>query len=346
MRHIAINTFKPSEDWKKLSADATKLLLETKAEDRVAYIKSKDKVWKALGKELIAHFGNKCWYTDAANYGARLDVEHFRPKAKVVELSVSDCKEAGDLLVQKLPDPEREGYWWLAFNEENLLLCAQVINREDKRNFFPLHRDSPVASGANRNIWRNEIPILLDPRKLDDVCLVDYDDTGAMRARKGVEPWDSIRVTITTQCFGLSRFQPLTEGRQKVLQRCTGLIEQYVRAFKKQNDEGTPNPVLQQDKNDALAGLWRLLDSGEPFATVAASCLRNSPYDWAKVLASQQVVAPAPVMPPSSSPAASPKPKRVTPLKPASAKPRSKAKNVSSGPKTSHATPSSKGKNK
>lgn len=295
MRHIAINTFKPSEAWKKRAVDATNVLLAKKQDERIAYIKSKDDVWKDFGKELIAHFGSKCWYTDAANYGARLDVEHFRPKAKVVELTAEDCKEAADVSLLKLADPQREGYWWLAFDEENLMLCAQVMNREDKRNFFPLHKDSPVASGATRNVWRNEIPVLLDPRKLDDVCLVDYDDTGSMRPREGVEPWESLRVVITNECFGLSRFQPLTEGRQKTWQNCTGLIEQYVRAAKKQNDEGTPNPILQQEKNDAMAGLRRLLEAEEPFSTVAASCLRNSPFAWAKALASlpQNPVAPA-----------------------------------------------------
>jgi hypothetical protein len=294
MRHIAINTFKPSAKWKKRAADATAVLLGKKADERMAYIKSKDQVWKAFGRELIAHFGSKCWYTDAANYSARLDVEHFRPKAKVVELTAEDCNEANNASLLKLVAPDREGYWWLAFDEENLMLCGQVMNREDKRNFFPLHKDSPVASGTTRNVWRNEIPVLLDPRKLDDVCLVDYDDTGSMRPRDGVEPWESLRVKVTNECFGLSRFQPLTEGRQKTWQKCTGLIEQYVRATKKQNEEGTPNPILQQEKNNAMDGLRQLLDAGVPFSTVAASCLRNSPFAWAKALASlpQHPVAP------------------------------------------------------
>jgi hypothetical protein len=297
MRHIAIDTFEASDEWKKSAADATKALLGKKAGDRIDYIKSKDAVWKALGKEFITHFGNKCWYTDAANYGARLDVEHFRPKAKVVELTEKDFKEATNPLLLKLPNTEREGYWWLAFDEENLLLCAQVMNREDKRNFFPLHRDSPVASGRKRATWRNELPVLLDPRKLDDVTLVDYDDTGAMRAREGVDGWEHLRVVVTDQCFGLSRFQPLSEGRQQMWQKCTGLIEKYVKAAKKQADEGTPNIALQQEKNDALASLSALLDPTEAFATVAASCLRNSPYKWAQALASQPP-------PPKAAPAA------------------------------------------
>jgi hypothetical protein len=201
--------------------------------------------------------------------------------------SVEDFKEAGDSLLLKLPDPRRSGYWWLAFDLENLLLCAQVMNREEKRNFFPLHKDSPVASDPNKNAWRNEIPVFLDPRKLDDVCLVAYDETGAMRPRSDLAEWDKLRVVITNECFGLSRFQPLIEGRQRIWQTCSSLIERYVNAATKQRQEGTPNPVLQQEKDDALLDLKRLLDPDEPFATVAASCLYNSPYEWAKVLATQ-----------------------------------------------------------
>lgn len=288
MRHIPIDSFTPSATWQKRANDATReLLKKTARSERLAYIKTHAKIWKDLGKELIAHFGNKCWYTDAANYGARLDVEHFRPKATAIELTVTDCEEATNDLLLKLPTRRREGYWWLAFDADNLMLCAQVMNREDKRNLFPLHKDSPVASGTNRNAWRNEIPVFLDPRQPDDVCLVDYDDTGAMRPRDGLEPWERLRVVITNACFGLSRFQPLVEGRQKIWQKCADLMEQYNKAAKKQKDEGSPNPILQQRKNDALTELKKLLDPKEPFATVAASYLRNSPFTWACVLASQ-----------------------------------------------------------
>jgi hypothetical protein len=87
VRHIAIQTFKPSAEWQQSAKKATdELLAKTTPDERSEYIKKNSDIWKALGKELIAHFGNKCWYTDASNYGSRLDVEHFRPKAKTVEL--------------------------------------------------------------------------------------------------------------------------------------------------------------------------------------------------------------------------------------------------------------------
>jgi hypothetical protein len=288
VRHIEIETFTPSVEWQQSSKEATdELSAKTGFEERAEYLRKHSRVWKALGKELIAHFGNKCWYTDASNYGARLDVEHFRPKGKTVELTADDYQEAADDLLLKLPDPSRDGYWWLAFDAENLLLCAQVMNREEKRNFFPLHKDSPVATETNKAAWRNEMPVFLDPRKLDDVCLVTYDETGGMRPRSGLDEWERLRVVITNECFGLSRFQPLTEGRQRIWQTCSSLIEKYLKAAGKQIQEAAPNPVLQQEKNDALSNLKKLLHPDQPFATVAASCLNSSPHEWARVLASQ-----------------------------------------------------------
>jgi hypothetical protein len=286
MRHIAINTFQPSLEWQQRASEAKAGLLAKQTwDEKLKYMKQHSQIWRDLGAELIQHFGHKCWYTDSASYGARLDVEHFRPKAKTLDIPIEDLEEAGDELLQKFPDSKRDGYWWLAFDAENLLLCAQVMNREEKRNFFPLHRDSPVASVANQNLWRSEIPAFLDPRKPADVCLVTYDDNGAMRPGADVEGWDRLRVLITNECFGLSRYQPLTEGRQRVWQRCTDLMEQYLQAAKKQLVEGLPSPVLEQEKNDALLSLRRMLDPSEPFSSVAASCLLNSPYKWANVLA-------------------------------------------------------------
>jgi hypothetical protein len=106
-----------------------------------------------------------------------------------------------------------------------------------------------------------------------------------MRPRADLTGWERLRVIITNDVFGLSRFQPLIEGRQRIWQKCTDLIEQYIKASKKQIDEETPNPTLQQQKDNALLELQKLIDPDEPFSSVAASCLRESPYEWAKTLA-------------------------------------------------------------
>ena len=48
------------------------------------------------------------------------DVEHFRPKGKVIE------------------DATHGGYWWLAYTFANYLMSCAVCNRVCKRDRFPL----------------------------------------------------------------------------------------------------------------------------------------------------------------------------------------------------------------
>src|ERR1019366_3279218 len=99
VRHIAIHTFNPSEEWQKSAKKATdELLAKTTPDERSDYIQKNSHVWKPLGIELLPNFGNKCWYTDASNYGSLLYAERFRPKDRSVELPEEDCKEAADNL--------------------------------------------------------------------------------------------------------------------------------------------------------------------------------------------------------------------------------------------------------
>ncbi|MCC7467193.1 MAG: hypothetical protein IT261_13025 [Saprospiraceae bacterium] len=52
------------------------------------------------------------------------DVEHYRPKAAL---------QLDDRLPLQYP-----GYYWLAYDFENLFYCCQICNQTYKRNYFPL----------------------------------------------------------------------------------------------------------------------------------------------------------------------------------------------------------------
>src|SRR5665213_604905 len=58
------------------------------------------------------------------------DVEHFRPKAGWVQND------------ERLNKP---GYYWLAYNWDNLLLSCEICHKRNKKNYFPLLTDSPRA---------------------------------------------------------------------------------------------------------------------------------------------------------------------------------------------------------
>ncbi|CAA6803023.1 MAG: Unknown protein [uncultured Aureispira sp.] len=111
--------------------------------------------------QLGSIYNHKCGYCESfSNHVATLQVEHFRPKAKVTE------------------DSSHKGYYWLGCEWSNLLLaCSKCNGKGAKGNFFPilgnrvLH-DTPfnhlgefnrITSLANSSFLANEQPLLLNP---------------------------------------------------------------------------------------------------------------------------------------------------------------------------------------
>lgn len=76
------------------------------------------------------------------------DVEHFRPKAGV----------------RQNPDDElkRPGYYWLAYDWDNLFLSCGQCNRRYKGNLFPL-RDPDARARSHHDSIDDEEPLFLHP---------------------------------------------------------------------------------------------------------------------------------------------------------------------------------------
>ncbi len=88
-------------------------------------------VWADLKPFLIFLFGGKCAYCEAGfDVVAWGDVEHFRPKAKVVDA------DGNEVMVGRKPHP---GYYWLAYDPANLMPSCQPCNQAwGKMNQFPI----------------------------------------------------------------------------------------------------------------------------------------------------------------------------------------------------------------
>jgi len=103
---------------------------------------------KAALKE-IQH--KKCCYCESylahVSYG---DVEHFRPKAAWKSEETDAYR--------------RPGYYWLAYDWDNLFLACTIWNQRDKRNMFPLIDESKRALDHTYNL-NDEEPILINPEK-------------------------------------------------------------------------------------------------------------------------------------------------------------------------------------
>ena len=89
----------------------------------------------------------KCCYCERYYERKHADVEHFRPKTEAV-------RSAGTG-----PD---EGYWWLAYDIDNLYFACPNCNRPKNTN-FPLEKAPPLAPEDHPRVVK-EWPTLLEPR--------------------------------------------------------------------------------------------------------------------------------------------------------------------------------------
>jgi hypothetical protein len=270
MRYIDFDSFTPSDGWREKARVATEELLgERTHEERIAYIKSKSQVWRDLRQELIDKFGSRCWFTDAEETVAQLDVEHFRPKA----------------LARDEDGTPHEGYWWLAFELSNLRLAGQIPNRQYKGNYFPLLPGCIRANTENRR-WQEENPIFLDPIKLTDVELVAYNEAGGMcPSPSAITEEQQTRVEVTDRLFGLSAHQPLVEARQRIWSECRGIMERIARLKAEEAEFGGSTPRTKGERESLMRELRAKTRPDAPFSSVAKSCLIMSGYDWASGLA-------------------------------------------------------------
>ena len=99
--------------------------------------------FRVAGEYLWKAQHHKCCYCEVIVAKRGNDVEHFRPAVSVQKTS-------------------ERGYWWLAWNWDNLLFSCPACNRYEKNDLFPLanpsQRIQPEAQPPG-----GEIPLLLDP---------------------------------------------------------------------------------------------------------------------------------------------------------------------------------------
>ena len=80
------------------------------------------------------------------------DVEHFRPK--------------GGYKQRRRGPARRPGYYWLAYDWDNLFYSCQLCNQRFKRNLFPL-RDGRRRARSHTHRLDKEEPLLVDPAEQD-----------------------------------------------------------------------------------------------------------------------------------------------------------------------------------
>ena len=174
-------------------------------------------LWRdpTLRKDFKDFFYKKCWYSEASVAMNDIHIDHFRPKAKVVQYERYDYN---------IP-LQNTGYYWLKNDAQNYRACCAFCNRKTgdggKQNFFPLQTSSPLLTpGGNED----ERPLLLDPCNEDDVKIISFFGKDVVCA--SVQVGDSERVEASRIIYNLSH-PDITYMRSKIWESVSQIISAY-----------------------------------------------------------------------------------------------------------------------
>jgi hypothetical protein len=158
---IAIEPKEPGPEWNQWEQEAnkeTRQIIEDT--DNGKPLKFKERIWKKLKPFLDNLFKKKCAYCEGIYEGGTwMDVEHYRPKAKVtLDGNPQNIVKITDAKGEEIEHP---GYYWLAYDWRNLLLsCKKCNSGKGKMNQFPINgrrATSPLDS------LQEEDPLILNP---------------------------------------------------------------------------------------------------------------------------------------------------------------------------------------
>lgn len=198
---------KNNPDFLKWNRNAEELREELKKcadhSDRMDFFKNHSH-WRSIKRILIDTFGELCWYSDSSSEGHYLDVDHFRPKG-------SAKNGEGEQLLEG-------GYWWLAYDYGNFRLSCPRVNRDGKRDCFPIEDDT-----VRGNIDLEKV-ILLDPCVESDTRLIGYREGGQIVPETS-NLLDQKRVEESVRVYGLNGF---VSARNYVIVDSRLLFDDYI----------------------------------------------------------------------------------------------------------------------
>jgi hypothetical protein len=253
------NGKKPPEAWiERAKALTGRLKVAPDKPTRDKIIDDNSHLWGEIKEWLEGFSYGKCWFSEARETYSYWQVEHFRPK-----------KEA--------KDPDRDGYWWLAFDYLNYRLCGSVGNTK-KGSYFPLCAGTSAAQCPDDNC-DDEAPLLIDPIEEGDVMLLTFADGGkAVPAEQ--DGWHYERARKSIERYKLNDYPPLSRARADIWAKCRLDVDELETLMVKQKQKYSPSR-----ERDIKAIVKRLADRTRPsaeFSSVARAFLAQHPRQWAK----------------------------------------------------------------
>jgi len=207
-------------------------------------------------------YDSKCAFCESdTSAGASLQVEHYRPKAKVTE------------------DASHEGYYWLGYEWTNLLYACSSCNSA-KSTHFPLDTDGlrvyqPPMNGLDLDQPKcsalysdlvNEKPLILNPEENNfnaEIHLI-IGPNGRIRGRskRGVE---------TVECCKLDR-PKLRLARKKIVDEHR---RYFMRAFVRFKNNEIPIDNLKGRIESEIEKMIDRINDKKPYTLLAKNMLKN-----------------------------------------------------------------------
>jgi hypothetical protein len=189
------------------------------------------RMYKKFMPYLNKLFNGKCAYCETKiSSNQPGDVEHFRPKGRVVDDKFKPIR----LHHQQKGEIDHPGYFWLAYEWNNLLPSCIDCNRyrkhgdgpdtgAGKADRFPVENYRACSPGDEAN----EIALLVDPSdhepsRRPEVHL-EFKTNGGIRAKTKTGE-------ITLKIFGLNRREPLVDARRRAYRIAEELFQSYLTA--------------------------------------------------------------------------------------------------------------------
>lgn len=283
MIHINPHDINFDPVWEARALELTKELLTKKPEERAAFIKSKRaETWgsEALLKSLRGVVGNKCWYTEVSLDGFDPNIDHFRPKGRVVEIDPSTLGKTGDI---------SDGYWWLAFEPKNYRLSCMHSNQRrvdeytegGKWDFFPVEGTRAPECTEWDLIAEDVLPF--DPCCAIDMALLWFSSDGTPTLKNCSPSDDEIkRLKVTIWLFHLDKAEISQQRRANVIDLYKD-IKAANAAYEIWKQNGAASGcVLKKRFDDAIAKIKSEIKDTKPFARArqCAVLLAKAQYSW------------------------------------------------------------------
>lgn len=258
------NGQKPPDEWLNKAKELTKRLnATTDKATRDKIINDNSSFWGEIKEWLEGFSHGKCWFSEARDTCSYWQVEHFRPK-----------KEA--------KDPDRDGYWWLAFDFLNYRLCGSVVNVK-KGSYFPLKPGTQPATCPQDNC-DDEAHVLINPIRKDDVDLITFSN-GGVAVPSESDGWGRERADKSIKRYKLNDHPPLLRARQDVWNKCKMCVDElqeHINLRKEAEEAGKHSPVRDEKIEKLKRDLREMTLPSAQFSAVARAYLLQDHRKWVR----------------------------------------------------------------